>query len=74
LFVEIDDFRQAFENWAAQQQLPGKAKGGLEASLSASEIMTIVIHFRQGGYRDFKSFYQKHVCKQLVAEFSGLVS
>lgn len=47
LFVEVDDFCQAFERWAAQQQLPGKAKRGPAPSLSASEVMTIVIHFHQ---------------------------
>ena len=74
LFIEVDDFCQAFEGWAAQQQLPGKAKRGPALSLSASEVMTIVIHFHQAGYRDFKSFYQKHVCKHLVTEFPKLVS
>jgi len=74
LFVEVDDFYQGFERWAAPQQLPGKAKRGPEPSLSASEVMTIVIHFHQASYRDFKSFYQKHVCKHLAAEFPRLVS
>ena len=73
LFVEVDDFCSAFEGWAAQHQLPGKAKRGPALSLSASEIMTIVIHFHQASYRDFKSFYQKHVCKHLVKEFPKLV-
>ncbi len=49
LFVEVDDFHQAFESWAASRQLPGKAKRGPEPSLSASEVMTIVIHFHQAG-------------------------
>lgn len=74
LFVEVDDFYKAFEGWAASQQLPGKAKRGPAPSLSVSEVMTIVIHFHQAGYRDFKSFYKKHVCKHLFAEFPGLVS
>ena len=74
LFVEVDDFYQGFERWAAPQQLSGAARRGPRASLSASEIMTIVIHFHQAGYRDFKSFYQKHVCKHLFAEFPRLVS
>ena len=74
LFVEIDDFYKTFESWAAQQQPPVKAKRGPAPSLSPSEIMTIVIHFHQAGYRDFKSFYQKHVCKHLAAEFPKLVS
>ena len=74
LFVEVDDFVQKFESWAAQQQLLGKAKRGPKASLSVSEVMTVVIHFHQEGYRDFKHYYQKHVCKRLAAEFPGLVS
>ncbi len=74
LFVEVDDFYQEFERWAAPQQMSGAARRGPRASLSASEIMTIVIHFHQAGYRDFKSFYQKHVCKHLLTEFPRLVS
>jgi hypothetical protein len=74
LFIEVDDFYQEFKRWAAARQLPGKAKRGPAPSLSASEVMTIVIHFHQASYRDFKSFYQKHVCKHLSAEFPGLVS
>ena len=74
LFVEVDDFVQKFEGWAAQQQLPGKAKRGPEPSLSVSEVMTLVIHFHQEGYRDFKHYYQKQVCKHLTTEFPGLVS
>jgi hypothetical protein len=74
LFVEVDDFYQEFERWAAPQQLPGAARRGPRASLSASEVMTIVIHFHQASYRDFKSFYQKHVCKHLTDEFPALVS
>ncbi len=74
LFVEVDDFYQEFERWAAPQQLSRAARRGPQAALSASEIMTIVIHFHQQGYRDFKSFYQKHVCKHLTDEFPALVS
>jgi len=74
LFVEVDDFCQEFERWAAPQQLPGKAKRGPVPLMSASEIMTIVIHFHQVGYRDFKHYYQKHVCEHLFTEFPRLVS
>lgn len=74
LFVEVDDFHKTFERWAAQQQLPDRGKRGPALSLSASEIMTIVIHFHQAGYRDFKHYYQQHVCEHLVAEFPRLVS
>ena len=70
----MDDFVQKFEGWAAQQQLPGKAKRGPKPSLSVSEVMTLVIHFHQEGYRDFKHYYQDHICKHRRAEFPSLVS
>ena len=74
LFVEVDDFVQKFEGWAAKQQLPGKAKRGPKPCLSISEVMTLMIHFHQEGYRDFKHYYQNHVCKHLSEEFPSLVS
>ena len=36
--------------------------------------MTILIHFHQSHYRDFKAFYLQHVLPHLHAEFPGLVS
>ena len=39
-----------------------------------SEIMTIIIYFHQSRYRNFKSYYNEHVCKLLRAEFPNLVS
>ena len=74
LFCEVDDFYQAFEAWAAPQQLTNRAKRGPKRRLSVSEVMTILIHFHQSSYRDFKSYYQKHVRKQLREEFPALVS
>ncbi len=45
-----------------------------KGNLSLSEIMTIMIHFHQSGYRTFKGYYLKHVQKYLSEEFPGLVS
>lgn len=42
--------------------------------LCLSEIMTIVIHFHQSHYRDFKTYYIEHVQKHLQGEFPHLVS
>jgi hypothetical protein len=39
-----------------------------------SEIMTILIHFHQSNYRNFKAFYLEHVMTHLRNEFPGLVS
>lgn len=74
LFVEVDDFCQAFEVEIGKQQLPGKGKRGPHSSLSASEIMTLMIDFHQEGYRNFKDYYQSHICQHLRGEFPGLVS
>lgn len=74
LFCEVDDFCQKFETWAAAQQLMGRAKRGPKCRLSVSEVMTILIHFHQSSYRNFKSYYQKHVCRELKEEFPALVS
>ncbi len=77
LFIEVDDFCKTFEPWAASQQLPGRAGGskrGPKAVMSTSEVMTLVIHFHQQGYRNFKHYYQKHVCEHLQAEFPQRVS
>jgi hypothetical protein len=36
--------------------------------------VTIIIHFHQSRYRDFKTYYTDHVCQHLRAEFPNLVS
>jgi hypothetical protein len=58
LFVEVDDFCQEFEAWVARQQQPDKTKRGPAPSLSSSEVMSILVHFHQASYRDFKHYYQ----------------
>lgn len=74
LFCDVDDFCRSFEAQVQEQQLPKGKRRGPSASLSSSEIMTIMIHFHQANYRDFKHYYQNHVCKTLYDEFPGLVS
>ena len=45
-----------------------------EPQLSMSEIMTIIIHFHQSHYRNFKAYYIEHVQVNLRSEFPDLVS
>ena len=74
LFCDVDDFCQ---QWQAQQpkSLPSvSGQRRRQPGLSESEIMTIVIHFHQSGYRDFKDYYTKQVQVQLRSEFPQLVS
>ena len=70
-FVEVDDFCKTFEPRASAQQLPRTAgrKRGPKVVMSASEVMTLVIHLHQQGYRNLKHDYQKHVREHLRDEF-----
>jgi hypothetical protein len=36
--------------------------------------MTIIIHFHQSRYRNFKAYYTEHVCQHLRGEFPNLVT
>jgi hypothetical protein len=74
LFCDVDDFCQ---QWQAQQlqSLPRvSGQRRRQPGLSESEIMTLVIHFHQSGYRDFEDYYTKHVQVHLGSEFPQLVS
>jgi len=74
LFCNVDDFCQ---QWQAEQpkSLPRvSGQRRRQPGLSESEIMTLVIHFHQSGYRDFKDYYRKHVQAHLGREFPRLVS
>ena len=74
LFCHVDDFCQWMATWENAKQLGMGRKRGPAARLNMSEQMTILIHFHQSHYRDFKAFYTLHVCKHLCNEFPGLVS
>lgn len=73
LFCDVDDFCQLFQQQSAAQ-LPAHTRRVRRRGLCDSEIMTILIHFHQAGYRNFKTYYQQQVQKHLTAEFPGLVS
>ena len=75
LFCHIDDFCQIFvPAWQKQQLASGEIQRQRERSLSISEIMTILIHFHQSHYRNFKAYYTDYVQERLRTEFPGLVS
>ncbi len=52
---------------------PGRKKKR-SSKLSFAEIMTIIIHFHQSHFRDFKTYYTKYVMIYLHKEFPTLVS
>ena len=75
MFCNVDDFCQAFEpHWEQQQLTAGMKRRRRPGQLCLSEIMTIVIHFHQSSYRNFKAYYLEHVMVHLRSEFPNLVS
>jgi transposase len=75
LFVHVDDFCKVFLPGLEQQLLASGVQQRRRArSLSISEVMTILIHFHQSHYRNFKAYYCEHVLPHLRSEFPGLVS
>lgn len=75
LFVNVDDFCQEFlPLWEQRLVSDGNIKLRRSGQLSTSEIMTIIIHFHQARYRNFKANYTQYVCEHLKSEFPNLVT
>jgi hypothetical protein len=74
LFCNIDDFWQGFEASWHQTLLTSGKQRFRECHMKMSEMMTIVIHFHQKRFRDFKTYYTEYVAVHLQAEFPKLVS
>lgn len=73
LFYDVDTFSVKMAPYWLGQANGGK-KRGPKASLCSSEIITILIHFHESHYRDFKAYYMNYVQQRLDQEFPGLVS
>ena len=74
LFCHVDDFCLWLVTRENAKLLGVAGKRGPAPRLSLSEVMTILIHFHQSHYRDFKAFYTQHVCEHMRSEFPTLVS
>jgi hypothetical protein len=75
LFCDIDDFcKQFLPAWHQKLLSSGEHKRCRRGGLSASELMTIIVHFHQSQYRCFKSYYLNKVFAHLRSEFQGLPS
>jgi hypothetical protein len=74
LFCDVDDFCQTFWQEQPKQLVSQTGQRLRQSQLSESEMMTIMIHFHQSAYRDFKDYYTKHVQVYLNGEFPRLVS
>ena len=75
LFVRVDDFCQAFlPEYEKHLVQSGTIRRRRDRSLTMSEVMTIMIHFHQSYYRNFKAYYCEYVLRHLRNEFPSLVS
>lgn len=75
LFVSVDDFCQIFlPVWEKKLLADGSKQRRRAGTLSTSEVMTIIIHFHQSRYRNFKAYYTEYVSLHLRGEFPNLVS
>jgi len=75
LFCHVDDFCKGFQPvWRQQMLSSGARQRQRDRRLSLSEIMTILIHFHQSHYRNFKAYYGEYVLQRLHWAFPGLVS
>ena len=74
-YCDVDDFSKLFfPSWQRILLENGEIKRRRVCRLSPSELMTIIIHFHQSHYRDFKNYYLHYVCRQLKAYFPELLS
>ena len=77
IFVKVDDFCNEFEHEFKKQALPASSsqqKRNRKTTLSDSEIISILICFHGGQFRNFKHFYVHYVCVHLRDCFPNVVS
>ena len=77
IFIKADDFCNIFETEIKQQQITSAStvlKRNRKAGLSDSEIITLLVAFHGGHFRNFKHFYLDYVSIHLRSDFPGLVS
>src|SRR5262245_2585441 len=75
LFCSVDDFWKAnVQHWSGPLLAGSSKRRNRAGVLHPSEIMTILIHFHQSHFRDFKAYYTQYVQAYLHSEFPKLVS
>ena len=75
LFCHVDAFCQSFlTQWDQALRAHGQRSRRHAGQLALSEVMTIMIHFHQVRFRDFKTYYLVYVLGHLRREFPNAVS
>ena len=77
IFCAVDEFCKEFDKEVDKKSLmssDGKPRRYRKASLSDSEIMTILIVFQFGSFRNFKHYYLFFIKQHLKSDFPNAVS
>jgi Transposase DDE domain len=75
LFCAVEDFcKRMVEEQSGRLLEGGGQQRRRSGHLSDSEALTIMIHFHQSQYRNFKAYYQQHVAVYLRTGFPQLIS
>lgn len=77
IFCIVDDFCKEFEKVKSGHVLPeesNKKRRNRSFNLSDSEVITLLIFFHAGQFRNLKHFYTQYVQKHLIKEFPRTVS
>lgn len=72
IFYLIDEFCQEFEISIQKHIIGNKPKR--KPTMSCSEVITLLVMFHSGGYRNMKHFYLFYVQKHLIHHFPQTVS
>lgn len=75
IYTSIDDFHKQFEKIIKKYQLSANSRRrNRKFKLSGSEVMTILVLFHLGNFKNLKHFYLFYVKEHLSSEFPQLVS
>ena len=75
LYCHVDTFCHTFlPMWQHELHAHGQQRRNRPGQLAMSEVITILIHFHQMRFRDFKTYYCSYVLGHLRREFPAAVS
>ena len=77
IFCAVDEFCKLYEYETAKNALidaSGRKKRNRKARLSDSEIITILLMYHFGSFRNFKHFYLMYICQSMRRDFPDVVS
>ena len=74
IFVTVDDFCHALDQWLVEHPDSEFIKPRFEGIMHLSEILTIIIFYHYSGYKCFQYYYEQQVQLELLTYFPRQVS